>query len=174
MSTEGNIFLMHYRYISILYLTFLLDFVIQAAVTLTPWGDFTFQDDSTYNQVLDYINELPDDYSILESEDSENLDPTIVPVSSELQMHSEYISNILIMQVEIAQQSRFTTITAANNQTAVKVAHIQFTDLLPEFPNTSDEGFAYVVNISAWSDEQKKAIEQKVSKCILNALTMYH
>lgn len=37
-----------------------------------------------------------------------------------------------------------------------------FTDLLPGFPNTSEDGFAYVVNVSAWTDEQKKAVAQNV------------
>ena len=62
--------------------------------------------------------------------------------------------------MEIAQLSHLTTITAANNQRAIQVGQVMFMDLLPEFPNSSEDGFAYVVNVSTWSDAEKKAFDQ--------------
>lgn len=58
-----------------------IESVIQALATPETWSDHAFEDDSTYNRVIDYINNLPDDSSIEQSEDGQDFDPTTVPVS---------------------------------------------------------------------------------------------
>jgi len=70
----------------------------------------------------------------------------------------------MYLQVEIAQQSHLTTITAANYGNALKVGKVIFTHTLPEFPETADDGVAYVIDLSSKSAEEIKIQRDNVKQ----------
>jgi hypothetical protein len=68
-----------------------------------------------------------------------------------------------------------TTITAADNENALKAHDIIYTSLLPEFPNTHEDGFAYIINVVGWTKQQIEAVGDNVSnKYISNIFRMYY
>ena len=78
------------------------------------------------------------------------------------------------MQIEIAQQSRLTTITAANYSNAVKVGKVIFADTLPEFPDTAEDGVAYIVDLSNKSAEEIEILRGSVCKTTTNILEIHY
>jgi hypothetical protein len=69
---------------------------------------------------------------------------------------------LIYSQVEIAEQSHLTTITAANYGNALKVGKVVFASTLPEFPETADDGVAYVIDLSNMSAEEIKVQRDNV------------
>jgi hypothetical protein len=68
-----------------------------------------------------------------------------------------------------------TTITAADNEKALKVQDIVYTSLLPEFPQTHEDGFAYIINVIGWTKQQIEAVGANVSnKYITNIFGIYY
>lgn len=63
--------------------------------------------------------------------------------------------NVLLIYLQDENdESHITTITAANYGNALKAGKIIFANTLPEFPETSEDGVAYVIDISGMSAEE--------------------
>jgi hypothetical protein len=130
--------------------------IIPEPIIPSAWDDSTGQNDPTVNEFLDYVNSLG------QEDDEEVEDPTTMPVCNILIIYFEYIINIL--KVEIAGQSHLTTITAANYSKAVKVGKVIFADMLPEFPDTAEDGVAYIVDLSNKTPEEMEI--QRGNVCV--------
>lgn len=78
-------------------------------------------------------------------------------------------------QVEFAE-SHLTTITAANYGNALKVGKVVFANTLPEFPETAENGVAYIIDLSSKSAEEIQIQRDNVKQFqyIINILTLIY